>query len=85
MSESVHTPKADSNMAVASSSCLRLEPDARIEAGHRRMLEALGLPPLPDLGMRLGEGYGAHLAVNIVRSAGMPCQDGFAETGVSEK
>src|SRR5690606_33850996 len=39
------------------------------EAGHRHLLEALSLPPLLDLGMRLGEGSGACLAVNLVRSA----------------
>jgi nicotinate-nucleotide--dimethylbenzimidazole phosphoribosyltransferase len=57
------------------------------EAGHRRLLEALGLPPLLDLGMRLGEGSGACLAVNIVRSA-LECHAGmasFAQAGVSEK
>jgi nicotinate-nucleotide--dimethylbenzimidazole phosphoribosyltransferase len=57
------------------------------EAGHRRLLEALGLPPLLDLGMRLGEGSGACLAVNIIRSA-LECHAGmasFAEAGVSEK
>ncbi|TPI49596.1 nicotinate-nucleotide--dimethylbenzimidazole phosphoribosyltransferase [Mesorhizobium sp. B2-9-1] len=57
------------------------------EAGHRRLLEALGLPPLLDLGMRLGEGSGACLAVNVVRSA-LECHAkmaSFAEAGVSEK
>jgi nicotinate-nucleotide--dimethylbenzimidazole phosphoribosyltransferase len=57
------------------------------EAGHRNLLEALGLPPLLDLGMRLGEGSGACLAVNIVRSA-LECHAhmaSFAEAGVSEK
>ena len=57
------------------------------EAGHRRLLEALGLPPLLDLGMRLGEGSGACLAINIVRSA-LECHArmaSFAEAGVSEK
>ncbi|HEY4191139.1 MAG TPA: nicotinate-nucleotide--dimethylbenzimidazole phosphoribosyltransferase, partial [Mesorhizobium sp.] len=57
------------------------------EAGHRRLLEALSLPPLLDLGMRLGEGSGACLAVNIVRSA-LECHAhmaSFAEAGVSEK
>jgi len=51
------------------------------------LLEALGLPPLLDLGMRLGEGSGACLAVNIVRSA-LECHArmaSFAEAGVSEK
>ncbi|MER8802114.1 nicotinate-nucleotide--dimethylbenzimidazole phosphoribosyltransferase [Mesorhizobium sp. M0018] len=57
------------------------------ESGHRRLLEALDLPPLLDLGMRLGEGSGACLAVNIVRSA-LECHArmaSFAEAGVSEK
>ncbi|RWM04047.1 nicotinate-nucleotide--dimethylbenzimidazole phosphoribosyltransferase [Mesorhizobium sp.] len=57
------------------------------ESGHRRLLEALGLPPLLDLGMRLGEGSGACLAVNIVRAA-LECHArmaSFAEAGVSEK
>ena len=57
------------------------------EPGHRALLKALGLPPLLDLGMRLGEGSGACLAVNIVRSA-LECHTGmasFAEAGVSEK
>ncbi|WP_315923704.1 nicotinate-nucleotide--dimethylbenzimidazole phosphoribosyltransferase [Mesorhizobium sp. SP-1A] len=57
------------------------------EAGHRGLLEALKLAPLLDLGMRLGEGSGACLAVNIVRSA-LECHArmaSFAEAGVSEK
>ena len=56
------------------------------EAGHRGLLDALGLAPLFDLGMRLGEGSGACLAVNVVRSA-LECHTGmasFAEAGVSE-
>ena len=56
------------------------------EAGHRGLLQALDLPPLLDLGMRLGEGSGACLAVNILRSA-LECHTGmasFAEAGVSE-
>lgn len=56
------------------------------EAGHRGLLKALELDPLFDLGMRLGEGSGACLAVNIVRSA-LECHRGmasFAEAGVSE-
>jgi nicotinate-nucleotide--dimethylbenzimidazole phosphoribosyltransferase len=57
------------------------------EAGHRRLLEALDLAPLLDLGMRLGEGSGAAVAVNIVRAA-LECHArmaSFAEAGVSEK
>ena len=56
------------------------------ESGHRGLLTALGLAPLFDLGMRLGEGSGACLAVNVVRSA-LACHTGmasFAEAGVSE-
>lgn len=55
------------------------------EAGHRRLLEALALSPLLDLGMRLGEGSGACLAVNILRSA-LECHArmaSFTEAGVS--
>jgi nicotinate-nucleotide--dimethylbenzimidazole phosphoribosyltransferase len=39
------------------------------EPGHRRVLEAIGKPVLLDLGMRLGEGSGAMVAVPIVRAA----------------
>ncbi|MEW9805060.1 nicotinate-nucleotide--dimethylbenzimidazole phosphoribosyltransferase [Mesorhizobium marinum] len=57
------------------------------EAGHRRLLDAMGLPPLLDLGMRLGEGSGAAVAISIVRAA-LACHSGmasFAEAGVSER
>lgn len=57
------------------------------EAGHGALLEALGLSPLFDLGMRLGEGSGAALAINIVRSA-LACHAGmasFSEAGISEE
>lgn len=39
------------------------------EAGHGRLLAALGLEPLLRLEMRLGEGSGAAVAAQIVRSA----------------
>jgi len=55
------------------------------EAAHGRLLAELGLTPLLDLGMRLGEGSGAALAVLVVRAA-LACHRGmatFAEAGVS--
>jgi nicotinate-nucleotide--dimethylbenzimidazole phosphoribosyltransferase len=40
-----------------------------VEKGHRRMHEKLGKKPLLDLNLRLGEGTGAALAMNIVEAA----------------
>ena len=39
------------------------------EPGHKRLLALLGLDPLLSLDMRLGEGSGAAVAANIIRSA----------------
>ncbi|MHB1611085.1 MAG: nicotinate-nucleotide--dimethylbenzimidazole phosphoribosyltransferase [Sulfobacillus sp.] len=39
------------------------------EPGHRLVLEALGLLPLLDLGMRLGEGSGALMAYPVIQLA----------------
>lgn len=39
------------------------------EAAHGRLLETLSLQPILNLGMRLGEGSGAAIAVSIIRSA----------------
>ena len=47
------------------------------EAAHERLLEKLGLQPLLALGLRLGEGSGAALAVNIVKAA-LACHSGMA-------
>ncbi len=55
------------------------------EAGHRRLLSMLGKEPILDLGLRLGEGSGAALAIGILRAA-VACHSGmatFAEAGVS--
>lgn len=57
------------------------------EQGHRNLLKELEKSPLLELGMRLGEGSGAALALGIVKGAvathsGMAS---FAEAGVSEQ
>jgi nicotinate-nucleotide--dimethylbenzimidazole phosphoribosyltransferase len=39
------------------------------EGGHKQMLNLLGKKPILDLGMRLGEGTGAALAMNIIDAA----------------
>ncbi len=55
------------------------------EGAHRRLLDALGLEPLLSLGLRLGEGSGAALAIGVVQGA-VACHSGmasFAEAGVS--
>lgn len=39
------------------------------DISHRRMLEILGLTPIVDAGMRLGEGTGASLAIVILQAA----------------
>jgi nicotinate-nucleotide--dimethylbenzimidazole phosphoribosyltransferase len=82
--------------SVAALAAVRLSPGAgewmlfahaSAEPGHRQVLEALEARPLLDLGMRLGEGSGAAVAVPLLRLAcalhnGMAT---FAEAGVPEK
>lgn len=55
------------------------------EPGHIRLLGHLGFDPLLSLGMRLGEGSGAALAVSVIRAA-LATHNGmatFAEAGVA--
>lgn len=56
------------------------------EQGHRLMHEQLGKEPLLDLNMRLGEGTGAALAMDLVEAAARMLTDvsTFAEAAVSE-
>jgi nicotinate-nucleotide--dimethylbenzimidazole phosphoribosyltransferase len=55
------------------------------EPGHSLILARLGLEPLLDLGLRLGEGSGAALALPLVRAAVALLTDmaTFEEAGVS--
>ncbi len=57
-----------------------------MEKGHRPMLDILGKKPLLDLNLRLGEGTGAALAMNIVDAAVeiMNNMATFSKAGVSE-
>ena len=71
-----------------------LEPNTRdymfaahnsVEAGHKVMLEKIGLEPILDLNLRLGEGTGAALAMLMIE-AGLKIYKEmatFAEAGVS--
>jgi nicotinate-nucleotide--dimethylbenzimidazole phosphoribosyltransferase len=78
----------------AAAMAVAIEPDLRFrllaghrspEPGHGALLDWLGLEPVLDLGMRLGEGSGATAALAVLRLA-CAAHDGmgtFAEAGVS--
>ncbi len=85
----------DGFVATAAAAVLqKLRPDAldhciaghvSAEPGHRRLLAELGLRPLLDLDLRLGEASGAALALTILRAAAA-CHAGmatFAEAGIA--
>jgi len=57
------------------------------EPGHKRILEHLGLIPLLNLNMRLGEGTGAALGIFLIEASLKILNEmaTFAEAGVSEK
>lgn len=57
------------------------------ERGHALMLDWLGLDPLLDLDLRLGEGTGAALAFSLVEAAARILREmaTFDEAGVSER
>jgi nicotinate-nucleotide--dimethylbenzimidazole phosphoribosyltransferase len=56
------------------------------EPGHAALLEFIGDPPLLDLQMRLGEGTGAALAMNLIEAAAKIFDEmaTFSTAGVSE-
>jgi nicotinate-nucleotide--dimethylbenzimidazole phosphoribosyltransferase len=58
-----------------------------VEIGHRVVLEHLGLRPLLNLDLRLGEGTGAALAFHLIEAAARILNEmaTFAEAGVSDK
>ena len=57
------------------------------ERGHRLMLDWLGLEPLLDLDLRLGEGTGAAFGISLAEAACKILNEmaTFSEAGVSEK
>ena len=82
--------------SVAGLIACRIEPNLRgycvaahrsVERGHQVVLEALELQPLLDLGMRLGEGSGAALALNLIASAADVMREmaTFDSAGVSNR
>lgn len=58
-----------------------------VEQGHIKMLELLGVEPLVDLGLRLGEGTGAVMAMHSVEAGVRVITEisTFAEAGISTK
>lgn len=56
-----------------------------VEPGHTKMLAHLDLTPILDLGMRLGEGTGAVIAMNVIDGAAAVIKDvaTFEEAAVS--
>ncbi|WP_223423738.1 nicotinate-nucleotide--dimethylbenzimidazole phosphoribosyltransferase [Tateyamaria pelophila] len=86
----------DGFICTAAAACLeRTQPGAldhcvaghlSAEGAHARMLDALDKAPLLQLGLRLGEGSGAALAIGVLKGA-VACHSGmatFAEAGVAD-
>lgn len=92
------TPLLLDGMAVAAAALVaeRLAPGARLwwqaghrstEPGHALALTELGLEPILDLRMRLGEGSGAALALPVLRAAvaTLSSMATFTQAGVSDQ
>ena len=58
-----------------------------VEIGHKVILDHLGLSPILNLNMRLGEGTGAALAMSIIEASSEILNEmkTFEEAGISEK
>jgi nicotinate-nucleotide--dimethylbenzimidazole phosphoribosyltransferase len=85
----------DGFICCAAAACLEVEAPGALdhcvaghassEAAHPRLLNQLGKAPLLSLGMRLGEGSGAALAIAIMQGA-LACHSGmatFEEAGIA--
>ncbi|WP_156749498.1 nicotinate-nucleotide--dimethylbenzimidazole phosphoribosyltransferase [Mycobacterium sp. E1747] len=92
------TPLLLDGMAVTAAALVaeRLAPNARLwwqaghrstEPGHTLALTELGLEPILDLRMRLGEGSGAALALPVLRAAvaTLSSMATFTQAGVSDR
>ena len=57
-----------------------------VEIGHRFILERIGAEPILDLGLRLGEGTGAALAMGLIEAGAKILKEmaSFAEAGVTQ-
>ena len=57
-----------------------------VEIGHKMMLDRIGVAPILDLQLRLGEGTGAALAMGLIEAAVKVLNEmaTFAEAGVAE-
>jgi len=58
-----------------------------VEPGHRIVLDALGLEPILDLGLRLGEGSGSALAIPVIGAAARILGEmaTFEDAGVADR
>lgn len=57
-----------------------------VEQGHKYMLSHIGVEPIINLGLRLGEGTGGALAMHVIEAAARVCNEvlTFEEAGVTE-
>ena len=83
-------------VSIAALAAIQIRPQVRevcvfahcsAERGHRAVLAHLGARPLLDLGLRLGEGSGAALAIPLCQSAALLLSEmaTFGEAGVSDQ
>lgn len=73
-------------LSPAAKDCL-IASHCSVEIGHKAILKYMGLKPILDLELRLGEGTGAALGIFLVEAAAKVLAEmaTFAEAGVSEK